>query len=115
MVRLIKLNKNMSKKIIQLSTKQCPPCQQLKQDIEKIIDKTSYTYEYVSMYNGPDMEDANFNFTEYWNQIDKVISLYKKEVEFIPRQLPIVLIKEDDIIKLSNKTEILNILRNEGK
>ena len=42
----------MSKKIIQLSTKQCPPCQEYRRKIENIIDKTDYEYEYISLYKG---------------------------------------------------------------
>lgn len=106
----------MSKKIIQLSTKQCLSCQALKKQIESVIDKISYDYEYISLYDGPDMSEQDFNIETYWDEVNKNIKFYTKRlIGFPPRGLPIVMIEENDSLRLINKEEIINILRNESK
>ena len=106
----------MSKKIIQLSTKQCPPCQALKARIEKVIDKIPYEYEYISLYNGVDMSDPSFNIEQYWDEVGINIALNTKGLKsYVKRSLPIVILQEGDNKRELTNTELTEILRYESK
>lgn len=105
----------MSKKIIQLSTKQCPPCQRLKQEIERIIDKTSYTYEYISLYNGVETNDPSFTYEQYWDEINANIKKYRSDYGVFFTSFPTILKQEDDKIELISTKDIIKMLQNESK
>jgi hypothetical protein len=105
----------MSKKIIQLSTKQCPPCQKLRQEIESIIDKTPYTYKYISLYNGVEKDDPSFTYKKYWDEIEDNINIYRKKYKVNFYSFPTIIKEEDGKFELIPKDKILNILENESK
>lgn len=105
----------MNKKIIQLSTKQCPPYQRLRKDIEKIIDKTPYTYEYISLYNGPDITEKEFSFDTYWNEIYANIVKYKKELGVHFTSFPTIVKQEEDKLEVIPSKDIIKFLIDESK
>ncbi len=105
----------MSKKIIQLSTKQCPPCQRLKREIEKIIDKTSYTYEYVSLYNGVEIDDPSFNYEGYWDEISNNIKKYRKQYGVFFASFPTIIKQENDKLEVISPKNIIKFLQDESE
>ena len=105
----------MSKKIIQLSTKQCPPCQRLKREIEKIIDKTSYTYEYVSLYNGVEANDPTFNIEQYWDEVNDNIKKYRKKYGVFFASFPIIIKQENDKLEVIPPKNIIKFLQDESE
>lgn len=106
----------MNKKIIQLSTKQCPPCQALKARIEKVIDKIPYEYEYISLYNGVDMDDLSFTYENYWDEVGANILINTKGLKsYVKRSLPIVMLQEGDNTRELNNTELTEILKYESE
>lgn len=102
----------MSKKIIQLSTPQCPPCQVYKKEIEKIIGKTEYIFEYISLYTGPDPIES---YDDYWNEINNNLVKYTKEYGIILYTFPSFLIIENNQVSKIDKTQIIKFLQNESK
>lgn len=105
----------MTKKIIQLSTKQCPPCQRLRSEIERVIDKTPYTYEYISLYNGPDMHEKGFDIEDYWNEVNRNIIKYRQELGVFFTSFPTIIKQEADDLKMIPKQEIIKFLVDESK
>lgn len=105
----------MSKKIIQLSTKQCPPCQKLREEIEKIINKTTYEYEYISLYNGVEKDDPSFTYKNYWDEIDSNIEIYRNKYGLNFFSFPTIIKQENNKFQLIPAKDIINILNNESK
>lgn len=103
----------MTKKIIQLSTKQCPPCQRLRGEIEKIIDKTPYTYEYISLYNGPDMNEKEFDIDVYWSEVNNNLLKYTEDLGIKIYTFPTILIQEGESLERISKTDIIKFLQKE--
>lgn len=103
----------MSKKIIQLSTKQCAPCQFLRREIEKVIVNTPYEYEYISLYNGPDINEEEFDIDVYWSEVNNNLMKYTKELGVKIFTFPTVLIQEGDDLQLISKTDIIKFLQRE--
>lgn len=105
----------MTKKIIQLSTKQCPPCQRLRSEIERVIDKTPYTYEYISLYNGPEMYEPEFDIEDYWVEVNNNITKYRKDFGVFFTSFPTIIKQEEDTKTLIPKQEIVKFLIDESK
>lgn len=103
----------MSKKVIQLSTKQCAPCQNLRREIEKVIGNTPYEYEYISLYNGPEMTEEEFNIDHYWDEVRINLDKYSKELGLKIYSFPTVLIKDDDKLEYISKHDIIKFLQKE--
>lgn len=105
----------MSKKIIQLSTKQCPPCQEYRRKIENIIDKTDYEYEYISLYNGVEINDESFTYENYWSEINSNIKEYRKQLGLFFMSFPTFVKQDGDKLSLVPKEQIIKFLQDESK
>jgi len=105
----------MSKKIIQLSTKQCSPCQRLRQEIEAVIDKTPYEYEYISLYNGVDKDDLSFTYDNYWSEINSNIIKYREQYGVRFFSFPTIIKQDDDKLELIDRRYIIKFLQDESK
>ena len=103
----------MSKKVIQLSTKQCAPCQHLRREIEKVIGNTSYEYEYISLYNGPDLNESEFNIDKYWDEINDNLVKYSDKLGIKIFTFPTILIQDGDNLERMSKTDIVKFLQKE--
>ena len=105
----------MSKKIIQLSTKQCPPCQEYRRKIENIIDKTDYEYEYISLYNGIEIDDESFTYENYWSEINSNIKEYRTKLGLFFMSFPTFVKQDGDKLSLVPKEQIIKFLQDESK
>ncbi len=105
----------MSKKIIQLSTKQCPLCQEYRRKIENIIDKTDYEYEYISLYNGVEIDDESFTYENYWSEINSNIKEYRKQLGLFFMSFPTFVKQDGDNLSLVPKEQIIKFLQDESK
>lgn len=103
----------MSKKVIQLSTKQCAPCQFLRREIEKVIGNTPYEYEYISLYNGPDMNEKEFDIDTYWTEVNNNLLKYTEDLGIKIYTFPTILIQEGESLERISKTDIIKFLQKE--
>ena len=88
-------NKNMSKKLIQFSTKQCGRCQVMKNFILENHENKEIEYEYISLFDSED-EVSKTTINEYWDQVysnfEKYTKLYNTPIF---RTLPSFILIED--------------------
>ena len=100
----------MSKKIIQLSTKQCGRCQVAKRHIEKTLKNPHIQYEYISLADET-KEYTRDTINEYWNEVHENFNRHEENFHVnINPSLPAFILKEEDSYRQITQEEVYNLI-----